>query len=398
MVRAFFMSLRIRYYSMKNFIVICFLSIFFFTSVSAQETLYNVTLEVSVPDSDTSKAIYVAGNHKELGEWNPAKIAFTKKSSLWTVTIQVPEDTPLEYKFTRGSWASEAVDSLGRTPGNNHLLVLSDTTVHHGISHWKDQFEQTAPAFLGQITGNVDYYSAMKGDSLLPRDVFVWLPPNYNDDQERRYPVLYMHDAQNLIDPKTSLFGIDWQIDETADSLIRKGIIEPFILVGINNSSDRSLDYSPDHKGHYYAAFLIDSLKPFIDAKYRTLPDRENTAVGGSSMGGLISFMLTYHYSDVFSKAACFSPALKIDKYDYVKHVESDSSGKKDILLYLDNGGLGLEKMLQPGIDEMIRLLIEKGYDSRKDFYWFRDPEAEHNEAAWAERIYKPLILFYGIK
>ena len=100
----------------------------------------------------------------------------------------------------------------------------------------------------------------------------------------------------------------------------------------------------------------MKKLKPLIDKKYRTLPDRENTAVAGSSMGGLISFMLAWEYPDVFSKAACLSPALLIDNYNYVKTVKSYKGGMKPVKIYLDIGGVGLEEKLQPGMDGYLLL------------------------------------------
>ena len=104
--------------------------------------------------------------------------------------------------------------------------------------------------------------------------------------------------------------------------------------------------------------------------------------------------MLLWEHNSVFSKAACLSPAFKISSIDYVLPV-SNSKVKKDILLYIDNGGIGLEADLQPGIDDMINVLREKGYTEGKNFVYFIDPDAEHNEAAWAKRSWRFLELFY---
>ena len=142
--------------------------------------------------------------------------------------------------------------------------------------------------------------------------------------------------------------------------------------------------------------FIVNNLKPFIDRKYRTLPDKENTAVCGASLGGLISLMLVWNYPQVFSKAACLSSAFKIDQLDYVDTVANYTSKKKDIKLYIDNGGIGLETGLQPGTDEMIVALQNKGYELGKDIIWYVDKNASHSEIAWAERIWRPLLFFFG--
>jgi len=236
----------------------------------------------------------------------------------------------------------------------------------------------------------------IEGKGILPRDVIIWFPPSYDESTSKRYPVLYMHDGQNIIDPTTSAFGIDWQVDETSDSLINENLMNEIIVVGIYNTKHRRSDYSHNDTGYAYMRWVVNELKPLIDKTYRTKPDRENTAVAGSSMGGLISFMMLWEYSDIFSKAACFSPAFKVDRFDFVKNVRNFDGKKKIIKLYIDNGGVGLDARLQPGIDEMIQTLVLKGYELDKDIIYFIDKDAEHNEPAWANRMYKPLLWFFG--
>ena len=139
------------------------------------------------------------------------------------------------------------------------------------------------------------------------RNVIIWLPPGYNKlrNVQKKYPVLYMHDGQNLIDPKTSFAGKDWRVDETAVKLSKAKRMSEIIVVGIYNTSDRLAEYSDSEKGDRYLNFIIDELKPFIDNNYRTIPQREHTAIMGSSMGGLISFIAGWKYYDVFSMAGC---------------------------------------------------------------------------------------------
>lgn len=365
--------------------LVCF---FLFINVYAQE--YSVTITIQTKNLPADSKVFISGNNLQMGFWNPGLVELDSiDKNIRTKNFLFSKGENVEFKITRGNWLNEAIYNVGETPVNFRLKVDKDTTVSIFIEHWKDQFEQI---ILGQITGNVEYIRNLEGDGILSRDIIIWLPPGYESNLEKSYPVLYMHDGQNLFDPLTATFGVDWQLDETADSLIRNEIIEEIIIVGIYNSSERRQDYSPGTKGNAYMNFIVNKLKPLIDKNYRTLPDRENTAVGGSSMGGLISFMLLWEHNDIFSKAACFSPAFKYIGLDYVSFVDSAASKKRDFSLYLDNGGVGLEEQLQPGIDDMMEVLKKHGYE----FEWNIDKNAEHNEAAWAKRAWRPLLQFFG--
>jgi len=307
----------------------------------------------------------------------------------------VEAGTRIEYKFTKGSWETEAQFEPGIIPENCVAIIKSDTTLTHVIKAWNSGQKRAAH---GQVTGKLDYYRAMKGEGILPRDVIVWIPPGYGEDTTRRYPVLYMHDGQNIIDPATSSFGYDWQVDERADSLIRAGIIEPMIVVGMYCTDNRGPEYSYGMEAKAYVDFIINVVKPKVDSLYRTKPDRANTAVAGSSMGGLISLVILWSHPEIFSKAGCFSPAFKIGNLDFAEVVEKSTAPKEDCLIYIDNGGVGLDAQLQPGVDEMLRVLKEKGFVVNKNLFLVKDENAEHNERAWANRISNPLKLFYSIK
>ncbi|HWD37455.1 MAG TPA: alpha/beta hydrolase-fold protein, partial [Fimbriimonas sp.] len=203
-----------------------------------------------------------------------------------------------------------------------------------------------------------------------------------------RYPVLYMQDGENVFDPRTSFAGVDWQIDETADRLIREKKIPPLIVVGIYNTADRTSEYSPGGMSSLYMDFVVDKLKPFIDRTYRTKPDRKNTMVGGSSSGGIFSFMLVWEHPDVFSKAICMSPAFATPKgmrhsYDYAKTVANSPTPPMPVYFYVDIGGIGLDSELRPGVDEMLTTLKQKHIK----FDFVSDPNARHSEADWAKRF-----------
>lgn len=348
---------------------------------------------ISKVTPDTSN-IFITGNHQLLGNWIPDKVKVENhKNNTWFISLSFPEKTNLEYKFTRGGWDTEAISNNGDVPPNHLLQVKNDTIIEFIIEGWKDSFMDIG---VKKILGDFKVHQKIAYTGLKSRNVIVWLPPGYTSDTEKKYPVLYMHDGQNLFDPNTSFKDIDWRVDETVDSLIRNNEIKPIIVVGIYNTGDRSEEYSNTPLGKRYTDFIINKLKPFIDSKYRTLPDRENTATGGASMGGLISFILVWDYSDVFSKAICMSPAFKVNDINYVSKVENFSGLKKNIKIYMDNGGLDLEARLQPGIDQMLNVLQSRGFVMGKDLLWFKDAAAPHNESSWGDRFWQPLKFLFN--
>lgn len=378
---------------MKKYISAIVYFLISFSILYSQEKT-KVTFEINTPTLGDSSTVFITGSEPELGGWVPDKMPMEKISkTLWRRTFLLQKGITVEYKLTKGSWSSEALGNDLTIPRNFSLKIDKDTVVIHTIINWRDKNNFKV---AGQITGKVIYHNNFVIDGLRPRNIFVWLPPDYDSQKEKRYPVFYMHDGQNLIDPRTSNTFIDWQVDEVADSLIRSGDVEPFIIVGINNTDDRGTEYNNTEHGKLYMKLIVEKIKPFIDSNYRTLTDAANTAVGGSSMGGLISMIIVWEYPDVFSKAACFSPAFRINAIDYVSVVKEYNGAKKNILLYIDNGGVALEGLLQPGIDSMIEVLTKKGFVEENDLFVFIDEKAEHNEAAWAKRVWRPIKLFFG--
>ena len=327
--------------------------------------------------------------------WNPASVKMEPKGNhTWAKEINIARPISIEYKYTLGSWEREGANANGSPLSNFVANIDRNTTVRDSVLFWTKGGHQRVNR--GQITGTVRYHRALRGVGIKDRDLVVWLPPNYEADINRRYPVIYMHDGQNIFDPATSSFGTDWSVDETVDELIKKKSIEPIIVVGIYNTKDRMKEYTPGDKGTAYINFVMQTVKPLIDSTYRTKPDRKNTIVGGSSAGALISFMLVWEHPDVFSKAICMSPAFRnpivLDSWNYVKLVQQ-ANKKKNVFFYIDNGGIGLESQLQPGIDEMLTTLKTKGYKEGKDFVFVRYPTAKHSEADWAKRFPKALVM-----
>lgn len=358
----------------------------------AQEV--NIKILAATIGSNESDTLFITGNLSELGFWNPGAVKMVKnEEGFYEIDLIVKQGTQIEYKFTLGSWQSEALNKEGFPFPNFTLKALNDTALYYNFEKFGGQ-----GVFSGGITGTLEYIRGVEsGNPVIPsRDVSVLLPEGYYDSNER-YPVFYMHDGQNIFDPATSSFGIDWQVDESIDSLSKEGDIPKMIVVGINNSTYRRAEYHNSDTGYAYMNFLVNVVKPLIDSVYRTKPEREFTGTGGSSMGGLISFILAWEFDHIFSKAACLSPAFKISRFDYVSTVLNYTGDKKKIKLYIDNGGVGLEAQLQPGIDEMIEALKMQGFEEGKDFYYLVEPDAEHNEPAWAKRNHLYLKFLFGV-
>jgi len=245
-----------------------------------------------------------------------------------------------------------------------------------------------------KIVGKVEHHRKFYSKTLNNRrDILVWLPPSYKKEIHRRYPVLYMQDGQNVMDPRTAHIGIDWQVDETASRLIKSGNLQEIIIVGIYNTPERLEEYSDSSKGKNYMKFIVDQLKPFVDKYYRTLSGREYTAVMGSSMGGLISFLLAWNYPDVFGKAACMSSSFYYDGDKAINMVKNYTGEKKKIKIYIDHGEDGL-----PRGQRMFCELSQKGYLIGTDIDYYYAPGADHTESEWAKRIERPLLFFFGTR
>ncbi|MBU0529865.1 histidine kinase [bacterium] len=347
-----------------------------------------VTFIVKVPE--TTDRVTIAGNMPQLGSWNPAEIPLQKiNNTEYSITLKLPNNTNIEYKITRGSWNTEALTNGSRIPNNYNIIIKTDTTINHIVLKWRDENVPDS-----KITGNVIYHREIYSSQLNNyRNIIIWLPPSYSENNDKRYPVLYLHDGQNVFDPSTSYLGIDWQLDETVTKLIESSKMNEIIMVGINCTDDRTAEYSPKQKGEKYSRFLIETVKPLIDSTYHTLADANNTAVMGSSMGGIISFHLAWEYPDIFSMAGCLSPAFLVDNNEIVKRVKT-AKQQKQIKFVILNGSVGLETELQPAITNMVNVLESKNFD---DLIYEIFDGAEHNESAWAEQVEIPLLYFFGL-
>jgi predicted alpha/beta superfamily hydrolase len=382
-------------------LTLAFISQLAFRSPATRAADVEITFRLHAPDLADDAKVFIAGSVSGLGNWEPGKVRMTAaKDHVWIYQLAAVDGQTIEYKYTLGSWEREGAGADGRPLPNFSIGIHGPTVQDDTVNFWTNGQRRE---LHGQITGAVRYHRAMTGDGILPRDVIVWLPAGYPETVEpgepakeptTRYPVLYMHDGQNIIDPATSSFGTDWEVDEACTRLIAEKKIPPLIVVGIYNTPERNQEYLPGPKGTAYMDFVTRRLKPFIDAHYRTEPGRETTFVGGSSAGGLSAFMLAWEHSDVFGGAICMSPAFRIEKkdsgdssIDYVTTVEKSEPPKPPVFFYVDVGGVGLEASLQPGVDAMLAALKAKNLQEGSNYVYVRDPEARHFEAAWAKRF-----------
>lgn len=250
------------------------------------------------------------------------------------------------------------------------------------------------------LTGNIKehrgFHSKILGNK---RDVLVYLPLGYRRLSRRKHPVLYLHDGQNVFDAATAFSHVEWGVDETAQQLIRRKLIEPLIIVAIaNTGDDRIHEYAPTRGviddaakrkkrsrglARQYGRFLVEELKPFIDSQYRTLREPEFTGLGGSSLGGLATLALGLWFPNVFSRLAVMSPSVWWDNQAIVDTVEKLDT-RLPLRIWLDTG------TNEPGWERTRTLrdaLVEKGWKLYDDLQYVEVEGGDHSEWAWAGRV-----------
>ena len=260
-------------------------------------------------------------------------------------------------------------------------------------------------SLTGDIRTHANFESKLLGNK---RDILVYLPPNY-EKETRRYPVLYLHDGQNVFDGYTSYIpNEEWKADEAAQGLIQAGLIEPIIIVAVPNAGiERSTEYlptrwSPDPakyppmggKADVYGHMLTDELMPLINKTYRTKTGPANTAIAGSSLGGIVSLHLGITRPEAFGKLGVFSPSLWWQKGLLTKNVEALLK-KPKLKIWVDIGTQEGEESL-PDVLRLKDVMTAKGWVMGKDLAVYVDGYAHHNERAWAERFPVFLLFLYG--
>lgn len=324
--------------------------------------------------------IFISGN---FNTWNPGDTNYTMTKDFdgnYTIELTGIEGDSLAFKFTRGDWdRTETLITGGYLP-NREEIFTNGTTQDYTIANWQDQIGTHT------ITGNVielDYnFYIPQLDRY--RRIWIYLPPDYYSSSNY-YPVVYMNDGQNVFDYATSFAG-EWDADGTVENLINNGHISAIVVAIANGEGERIDEYSPwthptygGGEGDLYAQFIIDDLKPYIDLNYRTLPDRENTVIGGSSLGGLISYYMALEYEEIFGKAIVFSPSFWFD--DSVNIFTEIFTKEFDSKIYI-TAGLYEDVDMVPDINEILSLLTTAGFTEEEIISVIRSDGA-HSEWFW---------------
>lgn len=270
-----------------------------------------------------------------------------------------------------------------------------------------------------RVTGHVERFASVDSKFVEGRNVDVWLPPSYFEPEAkaRRYPVLYVHDGQNVFDPATSFIGVDWAIDETMNQLIAERKVPEAIVVAIWNTPKRLSEYMPQRAierakeadldamfkpvrqqplGDAYLKYLVTELKPAIDARYRTQPDRAHTSIMGSSMGGLISLDAICEYPEVFGGAACLSTAWTVAGGVAARDLQRALPDPKAHRIYFDYGAETKDDSYEPlqlAVDAQMKAA---GYAAGTNWITKFFPGEEHSERAWRKRVHLPLEFLLG--
>lgn len=361
--------------------------LFLFSSIIGWAQL-TITITSVPSNTPTDAELYIAGNFQG---WNPEDLdyQFSETSNgNYVLTIDPPAGI-LEYKITRGAWANvEGTNAGGFLPNRTYTYDGSSSTLDLTIAGWEDL----------SGSGNAGSTAASNVEILddayfLPqlnrtRRVWIYLPPDYTTSS-KTYPVLYLHDGQNVFDAATSFAG-EWEVDETLNRLFDDGDYGCIVVAIDNGGSTRIDEYCPwvnpnygGGEGGAYVDFIVETLKPDIDARYRTQTDREHTAIGGSSLGGLISSYALAAHPAVFGKAMCMSPAywINTDIYQFVAAAGEDGTTKK----YLNAGTTEGNGSVVGDVNGMESALLNAGFDpieinkvfhtdgAHAEWYWARE-------------------------
>ncbi|ULQ59201.1 hypothetical protein K7I13_11950 [Brucepastera parasyntrophica] len=403
---------------------VCFVfvvALLFLSCASQQENsepgMITLDFTVTVPEQLPDGAeITLAGT---VNGWNPQDQAWVAEKTGETVyrlvkTIEAEPGKKIEYKWTlqlsgmKNSWDHVEGSASGGEIGNRiYTVKKSKNVIKDTVALFKGKTDKSTvtSGTLEIFTLEMPQFSDKR-----ERTIRVWLPDGYSGtDSSKSLPVLYMHDGQNLFDSYTSFAG-EWKIDESITEMMKNGTYGGCIVVGIDNGGGlRSNELSPPFKrspmgsgfisapaGPEYAAFITDTLKPYIDGHYNTKPGRTDTGVGGSSMGGIMSFYMAMEYPETYGYALVFSPALAVYPDDEViAYIDSKDFSKPASLpkLFIYSGGSALpsergtagdETAIARYVEFLRRELTEHGYPEGK-IKTLLDRSKPHNESAWAQ-------------
>lgn len=362
---------------------------------------------VNVPhDTPPDSQVWLSGNEPSLGHWHAAGVPLQRREDgRYLGEARFALGTRLEFKATRGSWETVEKGPAGEEVDNWVHEVSGPATLELQVDTWWDHVG--GPFLPEKLTGLIHYHEVQGYRfGLKPRHLIVYLPPGYEEQPQRRYPVLYMHDGQNLMSARTAAFGVEWGVDEAAQQLILSGQIEPLIIVGIYNTEDRILEYTPVPHEPYgggraadYGRLLTEVIKPLVDSTYRTRPEPEYTGLAGSSLGGLVSLYLGLERPEIFRRLGVISPSVWWAQRQILEHV-GRLQGKPPLRIWLDMGtrerpGAASSWRSVEDARALREALTAKGWGLGEDLAYLEAEGAQHNEAAWSARIAQVLHFLY---
>lgn len=252
-----------------------------------------------------------------------------------------------------------------------------------------------------------EFYSRTFGNT---RFVRVWLPPGYHNPEnaERRYPILYLNDGQNLFEASSSFTGVEWQVDETADRLIREGVVPPLLIVGLDNGGkNRMREYMPHRSMHpvilraqgtRYPTFLFKEVMPFMDRNYRVAPGPQNTGLGGSSLGALIALYTAAVRPGVIGRLLLESPSLWASNRQIIRQSRGVRQWPERVFLATGTSEIGKKERDQSVVDDVRELsfiLRRAGLDDKR-LQLVVEEGGTHHESAWARRFPQALTFLFG--
>lgn len=357
----------------------------------------------AAPTTPANATLYITGNAPELGSWRPNAVPLVLRADgKYVGRVGLNKGSTVQFKVTRGTWTTqERGASAEDIPNRTYTVPDEGGTVQVTTRTWQD-LEPDAV-----LTGNIQYERAVPSAILgNTHDVIIHLPVGYAENPGTRYPVLYMQDGQNLMDPANFADKkTEWHVDETAQRLQRCGQMSPVIIVGVYHAGDKRIaEYTQapdaDHPGggdaDKYGRFLLEELKPRIDAKYRTLTTSSSTGIAGSSLGGLVSLYLGLRHPEVFSRVGAISPSIWWADNDIVTRYQG-LTAKLPLQIWEDIGtaeGDTPEEEVA-NAQTLRNVLVEKGWEAGADLQYLEVQSADHSEAAWAARFDKVLSYLY---
>ncbi len=359
-----------------------------FLELAPIKFVLTTTPENTPSDAEFFLETNLCGFRPHLPDWQ-----FRSQNGQYILIQSVPLGSLLEFKVTRGSHPTEEGSLYGRRSSARRLVVTQAFELSLEVLGWQDLPAGGPPHTVSGHVESLTLHSPELEDEL---QILVYRPPGYACS-DRRYPVLYLHDGANVFDAATAYAGVEWSADEAAERLALEGLECLMVAVEVRGEH-RNTDYTPFKArvnvyapgAEHYTRFLAETLKPFIDAQYRTLTDREHTGIAGSSFGGLVSLYAGLTRADLYSFVGAFSPSLWPGDFEVFEWLETQDPSRSRI--YLDMGTHEGEDVMEAALTLQRAKMLANLLELRGAVVRFSVGEGHwHFESAWAERF--PAVL-----